>query len=505
MNLLPKKLIFFNKKKLYISSFSILIPLTLSLGYSISSWSNPLPSLGSDSTVTTLQEEFQIGRKVYSNIKSSQTFLDYPLLEDFIMHKLSKLLLSDKFSEEQRYSNFQSFNRVKIFFIDDEKLNAFALPGNFIGLNKGLITKVKDHRELFAVLCHEIAHLTQRHISRRYSARKDSNNLMLMTALLSALIIGSGGTDSALGALSLGQTMAMKKELEFSRHAENEADKKGMEYLLDLQIHPKYMTQMLDRIQQQSFLTGRNETSSWLRTHPLTVERLSDLSGRVANKNFKSSIVENNETEEVFDLLIGFFATEKNLYLKENISTDIAKKHYSFWQALNTDRNIDAERIIDEVVQEVNLREIKSTGVKNKILKISKINYLLKLKQLEKASSQVSFLEKDDIPNWMRRTLLRLKLSILFLKNEQTDFKTLSRQSSLLYPNDDWFLKKRAFMAFKNGNKMEAHYYFARAYIVNGMDRYAIEQLSTALEFYNNNKILRAKVNAELQRLKKKQ
>ena len=128
MNLLPKKLIFFNKKKLYISSFSILIPLTLSLGYSISSWSNPLPSLGSDSTVTTLQEEFQIGRKVYSNIKSSQTFLDYPLLEDFIMHKLSKLLLSDKFSEEQRYSNFQSFNRVKIFFIDDEKLNAFALP-----------------------------------------------------------------------------------------------------------------------------------------------------------------------------------------------------------------------------------------------------------------------------------------------------------------------------------------------------------------------------------------
>ena len=83
--------------------------------------------------------------------------------------------------------------------------------------------------------------------------------------------------------------MAMKKELEFSRHAENEADKKGMEYLLDLQIHPKYMTQMLNRIQQQTFLTGRNETSSWLRTHPLTVERLSDLSGRVANKNFKSS------------------------------------------------------------------------------------------------------------------------------------------------------------------------------------------------------------------------
>ena len=222
-----------------------------------------MPSLGSDSTVTTLQEEFQIGRKVYSNIKSSQTFFDYPLLEDFIMHKLSKLLLSDKFSEEQRYSNFQSFNRVKIFFIDDEKLNAFALPANFIGINKGLITKVKDHRELFAVLCHEIAHLTQRHISRRYSARKDSNNLMLMAALLSALIIGTGGTDSALGALSLGQTMAMKKELEFSRHAENEADKKGMEYLLDLQIHPKYITQMLDRIQQQTFLTGRNETSSF--------------------------------------------------------------------------------------------------------------------------------------------------------------------------------------------------------------------------------------------------
>ena len=78
--------------------------------------------------------------------------------------------------------SFQVANKIRLFFIDDPSFNAFALPGNFIGINKGLILGVDDHRELLAVFCHELAHFP-RHLSRLYKSQKDSSDIMLLTLL----------------------------------------------------------------------------------------------------------------------------------------------------------------------------------------------------------------------------------------------------------------------------------------------------------------------------------
>ena len=84
----------------------------------------------------SLYDEYAIGKKVFVRIKSSQSYLDYPELEDFIMNRISPILTNQDFIEEQEYSDFQEANKIRLFFLDDPSLNAFALPGNFIGINK---------------------------------------------------------------------------------------------------------------------------------------------------------------------------------------------------------------------------------------------------------------------------------------------------------------------------------------------------------------------------------
>ena len=124
-----------------------------------------LPALGSEPGDVSLYDEYAIGKKVFVRIKLSQSYFDHPELEDFIINRISPILTDQTFIEGQKYSDFQAVNKIRLFFIDDLSLNAFALPGNFIGINKGLIASIDDHRTL-AVFCHELAHLTQRHLSR---------------------------------------------------------------------------------------------------------------------------------------------------------------------------------------------------------------------------------------------------------------------------------------------------------------------------------------------------
>ena len=158
---------------------SLAINILIALPYLNLTYADTLPSLGSEPGDISLYDEYAIGKKVFAQIKSSQSYLDHPELEDFIMNRISPILTNLAFIEEQKYSDFQEVNKIRLFFLDDPSLNAFALPGNFIGINKGLILRINDHRELLAVFCHELAHLTQRHLSRLYQSQKDSSDIML--------------------------------------------------------------------------------------------------------------------------------------------------------------------------------------------------------------------------------------------------------------------------------------------------------------------------------------
>ncbi len=475
----------------------------MALSYFNLTYADTLPSLGSELGNISLYDEYAIGKKIFLRIKLSPSYFDHPQLEDFIMNRISPILTDQDFIEEQKYSDFQTANKIRLFFIDDANLNAFALPGNFIGINKGLISGVDDHRELLAVFCHELAHLTQRHLSRLYKSQKDSSDIMLLT-LLSAIILGVTEPDAAAGTLSLGQTLALKKQMSFSRHAENEADQKGIKYLEKLSVNPKYMIKILNRMQQHSALEGIGSGVSWLRTHPLTVERLAGLDGRINSKLQNSVPLESDENEKIFDFLRGTLSKSEIKPLKTKFNSELEKTFYEFWNAFSDEKYVEAGFLLEELKE----LKINSSGSLNEaiqdIISISEIKFFLKTRKLDEAYSLLMRFDQDAPVEWLTRELNRLKLRVLYSLGKVKEFDSIARKAVKLHPKDDWFWKKRASMEFRKGNEAKAHFFVAKGFLAIGNEVGAIEQLTLASSFKSKQqKILKLKIEAELDRLRR--
>ncbi len=475
----------------------------MALPYTNLAYADTLPSLGSEPGNISLHDEYAIGKKVFVRIKLSQSYLDHPELEDFIMNRISPILTDQTFIEAQKYSDFQAVNKIRLFFIDDPSLNAFALPGNFIGINKGLIASIDDHRELLAVFCHELAHLTQRHLSRLYKSQKDSSDIMLLT-LLSAIILGVAEPDAAAGTLSLGQTLALKKQMSFSRHAENEADQKGIKYLEILSVSPKYMIRILRRMQEKSALEGVGSGVSWLRTHPLTVERLAGIDGRINNKPQETIPLEVDENEKIFDFLRATLTKSDIEPLKTEFNSELEKTFYEFWNAFSNEKYVEAGLLLKK------LNELKSNsrGSLNEaiedIISMSEIKFFLKIGELDKADSLIKAFNHDAPVDWLMRELNRLRLRVLYSLEQVKEFEVIARKAVKLYPKDDWFWKKRASMEFRKGNAARAHFFVAKGFLAIGNEAGAIEQLTLARAVESKQqKILKLKIEAELDRLRR--
>src|SRR5690606_28753236 len=122
-------------------------------------------------------------------------------------------------------------DRINVFALRDPQINAFALPGGYIGINSGLIVAARSESELASVVAHEIGHVLQRHIARGMTQSAQSGHAAIAAlagALLAAL---SGSPDLAMGVAAFGQAAAIDRQLGFSRQAEQEADRSGLEML----------------------------------------------------------------------------------------------------------------------------------------------------------------------------------------------------------------------------------------------------------------------------------
>lgn len=168
---------------------------------------------------------------------------------------------------------------VNVFAIRDPAINAFAMPGGYIGIHSGLVVASQSESELAGVLAHEIAHVSQRHVARQLAQQSQSSMLLLgmMLAALAAAAAGAGGL--AQGAAVFGQAAALNSQLSFSRDAEREADRFGLQMMRSAGYDPAGMSSMFARLAQNSrFNTGAGP--SYASTHPMSIERMSDMQNR---------------------------------------------------------------------------------------------------------------------------------------------------------------------------------------------------------------------------------
>lgn len=169
---------------------------------------------------------------------------------------------------------------LNFFVIADGRINAFALPGGFIGMNRGLLIAAQSESEVAGVMGHELAHVSQRHIARTQEGTQAAS-LATWAAVLAAILAGSADSDVVIGALSLGQAINYQRQVNYTRAHELEADRIGIQTLAKAGYDPNGMASFFSTLEQQSRLYGTG-LPEFLRTHPLNTRRVSEARARAA-------------------------------------------------------------------------------------------------------------------------------------------------------------------------------------------------------------------------------
>nr|WP_156517858.1 M48 family metalloprotease [Achromobacter ruhlandii] len=216
--------------------------------------------------------ERSLGEAIMSQGRRDPTYVDDPELSQYLTTMGRKLAAFSPGAVPD----------VEMFGVRDPEINAFAMPGGFIGVNTGLIVSSGSESELAAVLAHEIGHVVQRHIARGMT--QQNQNSMVMLASLAGVALAAlagGGGNLAMGVAAFGQAAAINRQLGFSRDAEREADRAGFTMLTKAGYDAQGMAQMFSRLMNASRLNEGAGGGSWASTHPLSIERMSDVQNRV--------------------------------------------------------------------------------------------------------------------------------------------------------------------------------------------------------------------------------
>jgi len=205
-------------------------------------------------------EERRYGEEIMQQyIRRSPEYLDDPETIEYI-NQLGYQLVA---ASAARNIDFE------FFVLRDPTINAFALPGGFIGVHTTLILMAQNESELASVLGHEIGHIQQRHLARSLARQRDSAMIAMGSVLLALLAARSGGGQGSQAALALGQAAAISRQLSFSRDNEREADRVGFQILVDAGFDPQGMADFFTRMQQGTRAYA-SMAPAYLQNHPLT-------------------------------------------------------------------------------------------------------------------------------------------------------------------------------------------------------------------------------------------
>jgi predicted Zn-dependent protease len=239
--------------------------------------SGSLPALGDTSELSAAAER-RIGDRIAASIYRDPDYADDPVLGEYLQGIWQPLLAAAR-SRGELGSELDERFAWEVFLIRDRSLNAFALPGGYFGVHLGLIGTVSSADEMAAVLAHEISHVTQRHISRLMTQQSKQAPWMIAAMILGALA-ASKNPDAGSAAIVGGQALAAQGQLNFSRDMEREADRVGFGVMSDAGYASRGVASLFDKLQQASRLNDSG-AFPYLRSHPLTTERIAEAQARV--------------------------------------------------------------------------------------------------------------------------------------------------------------------------------------------------------------------------------
>jgi len=237
----------------------------------------PLPTLGDGSDMTT-SDERRLGDRIIRELYRDPDYIDDAVLNEYILGIFLPLVKAARERGELPPELDERF-AWEILLGRDRTVNAFALPGGYFGVHLGLIGVVATRDELASVMAHELSHVTQRHISRLITQQNRQGPLML-GAMVLGMLAAAKNPNAGQAMMVGGQALAVQNQLNFSRDMEREADRVGYGLMAPAGFAPQGFVAMFDKLQQANRL---NDNGSWpyLRSHPLTTQRIADMHARL--------------------------------------------------------------------------------------------------------------------------------------------------------------------------------------------------------------------------------
>jgi predicted Zn-dependent protease len=237
-----------------------------------------LPGLGDGGEMTAAAER-RLGDQIARELYRDPDYIDDPVLVDYVQGIWQPLLAAARLRGELTPELDERFAWA-VLLGRDRSINAFALPGGYLGVHLGLIAVTDSRDELATVLGHELSHVTQRHIARIMAKQSRDMPLMLAALVLGVIAASKSRNGDAGQAVIMGsQAMAVQNQLDFSRDMEREADRVGFGVMTQAGFAPQGAASMFEKLQYASRLND-NGSYPYLRSHPLNSERISDMQAR---------------------------------------------------------------------------------------------------------------------------------------------------------------------------------------------------------------------------------
>jgi len=446
-----------------------------------------LPDIGSTAdAVLSVEDEKRMGKAFIRSARQFYKVIDDPLINNYIQS------LGNRLTSHIENSPFE----FTFFVVDEPSINAFAGPGGYIGVNTGTILATESESELAAVIAHEIAHVTQRHMQRSF---EKASNLSLPTtaALIAAILLGSQNPQAASALLAATIAGSTQTQINFTRAHEHEADRVGMNLLVEAGFDPRAMPVFFEHLQKKS-QSYSNVLPEFLSTHPITVNRISDSRNRAEqyplhkisyNTSFhivRSQFLVNSATN-VKDLAKEYAKTIKS----GKYNNEFAHKYGYALALVASEDLIEARKVISALIKDDQER----------------VPYLLTQAQIEVNSGKLKLaltLLKKALKSYPHNEPLTILYTTTLLDTGNTDLsRKLLKEQIRYHPSNPLHFKLLATAEKRAGFNSAAYQALAEHDYLYGRTHLAIDHLRMAMRQIDNNKLSKTRIEARLLELKK--
>ena len=424
-----------------------------------------LPDLGdASSSVLSPQTERKLGESVMREIRFSEpSYVDDPEINDYL-NTLGFKLLAALPGVRQDF---------EFFAIRETSINAFALPGGFVGVHTGLLTAADTESEVASVLAHEITHVTQRHIARLFGAQKQMQ-LPAMIAMAAALLAAKSRPDLATGAAMAAQGAAIQGQLGYSRDFEREADRIGFQALQSAGFDVRGMPAFFEKLQRFTRMTDDGTAPGYLRSHPLTVDRVADAQNRAQNAPYHQHADSlefhlvrakvRAETGEARDAVKIF----RSILQDRRFSNETAA-HYGFAVALLRDRQFPEAK--------AEVAKLRGGAVGSPMIEALAARVL---QGAGDARAAIALIKEAIVRYPYYRPLVYSHVSALLDDKRAEEAMLVLRDQLRLYPGNPQLLGMQAKAYAALGKRLLQHQSLAEVHVLQGNLPAAIEQLHLA-------------------------